>query len=127
MEAAPSNHRHQTLSATLEDLHDAIRQRAEEIYVRNGRVPGRDVQNWIQAEREILGEAAERQSRRNAVVINLDGTRYVGEYAAESAEGYTPGEFAAGDPVPVRFEGEHMFIQRPNGRELKTTLVKEVG
>jgi len=36
------------------DLHEAIRRRAEEIYVRSGRIPGRDVENWAQAEREIL-------------------------------------------------------------------------
>ena len=113
------------LQATLDDLHGAIRRRAEEIYVRNGKISGNDVQNWIQAEQEILREAAERSSRRTAVVVNVNGARYVGEYSTESAAGYTPGEFAAGDPVPVRFEGECMYVKRPNGRELKTTLVKQ--
>jgi hypothetical protein len=112
------------LRATLGELHDAIRQRAEEIYVRNGKIPGRDVQNWIQAEQEILSEAAERSARRT-VVVKVDGVHYVGEYSVESSDGYTPGEFAAGDPIPVRFEGESMYVQRPNGRELKTTLVKK--
>jgi hypothetical protein len=119
-----SNRSSEMLRTALNDLHDAIRQRAEEIYVRNGKISGRDVQNWIQAEQEILGEAAERSSRRTAVVVNVEGVRYVGEYSTESAGGYTPGEFAAGDPVPVRFEGDCMYVQRPNGRELKTTLVK---
>lgn len=114
------------LRATLEQMHDAIRGRAEEIYIRNGRIAGRDVQNWIQAEQEILSEAAERSSRRSAVIINVGGVRYVGEYEAESADGYTPGEFAPGEPIPVRFDGEHMFVQRRNGRELKT-LVKQSG
>src|ERR1019366_8201076 len=44
-----------TLSA---DQHEAIRQRAEEIYIRNGRIPGRDMENWAQAEQEILCESA---------------------------------------------------------------------
>ncbi len=122
-----SNRTPEILRAALDELHDAIRRRAEEIYIRNGRISGRDVQNWVQAEQEILREAAERSSRRTAVVINVNGTQYVGEYGAESAEGYTPGEFAVGDPVPVRFEGDYMFVQRPNGRELKTTLVKQAG
>lgn len=120
-----SNRSPEAVRATLNELHDAIRRRAEEIYVRNGKIAGRDVQNWIQAEQEILSEAAERSSRRTAVVVNVEGVRYVGEYEAESAAGYTPGEFAAGDPVPVRFEGGHMYIKRPNGRELKTTLVQQ--
>lgn len=119
-----SNRSPEVLRATLDQMHDAIRQRAEEIYVRNGKVPGRDVQNWIQAEQEILREASERSSRRTAIVVKVEGVRYVGEYSIESAEGYTPGEFAAGDPVPVRFQGEYMYVKRPNGRELKTTLVK---
>lgn len=120
------NHANRT-AKVLDEMHDAIRRRAEEIYHRNGRLDGRDVQNWIQAEQEILLEAGERSSRRTAVVIAVDGMRYVGEYAAESAEGYTPGEFASGDPVPLRFEGDHMFVQRRNGRELKTTLVRQAG
>jgi hypothetical protein len=121
---AHSNRSSETLRTTLNDLHDAIRRRAEEIYLRNGKIPGRDVQNWIQAEQEILREAGERSSRRTAVVVNVEGVRYVGEYSTEAAAGYTPGEFAAGDPIPVRFDGESMYVQRPNGRELKTTLVK---
>jgi hypothetical protein len=127
MDSTHSKHTPEILCAALDDLQDAIRRRAEEIYIRNGGIAGRDVQNWVQAEQEILREAAERSSRRTAVVIAVDGMRYVGEYAAEFAEGYTPGEFAAGDPVPVRFEGDSMFVRRPNGRELKTTLVKQAG
>ena len=127
MENSTHSNTPEILHAALDELQDAIRRRAEEIYIRNGRIPGRDVQNWVQAEQEILREAAEQPSRRTAVVIKVNGTQYVGEYTAESAEGYTPGEFASGDPVPVRFEGDHMFVQLPNGRELKTTLVKQAG
>jgi hypothetical protein len=115
---------HEILRATLGQLHDVIRRRAEEIYVRNGRIPGRDVQNWIQAEQEVLREAAERPSRRTAIVVNVEGVQYIGEYNPESAEGYTPGEFSTGEPVSVRFQDEYMYVQLPNGRELKTTIVK---
>lgn len=113
------------LRSPLDQMQDAIRRRAEEIYIRNGRIPGRDVENWVQAEQEVLVEAAEHSSRRTAVVVAVDGVQYVGEYEREAAGGYIPGEFAAGDPVPVRFEGDHMFVQRRNGRELKTTLVNK--
>jgi len=115
------------LPASPDQLHDAICRRAEEIYLRSGRIAGRDMENWVLAEKEVLSELSQRSARRTAVVINVNGIPYVGEYTAESAEGYTPGEFAAGDSVPVRFEGDLMFVQRRNGRELKTTLVKQVG
>jgi hypothetical protein len=106
------------------DLHEAIRQRAEEIYERNGKVPGRDIENWIQAEREIRREAAQRVARRTAVVVKIDGIDYVGEYALAEADGYKPGEFSAGDAVAVRFEEGKMYVKRPNGKELETRVVK---
>jgi hypothetical protein len=106
------------------DLHEAIRRRAEEIYHRNGKVPGRDMQNWSQAEAEILQELSA-ATHGPAVVVNLEGTQYVGEYTATSSDGYTPGEFASGAPVPLRIEGDHMIILRRNGKELKTTIVKK--
>lgn len=108
------------------DRQEAIRRRAEEIYLRNGRIPGRDLENWIQAEAEILREAAS-HSRRAAVVIRISGVRYVGEYSVDAAEGYNPGEFAAGDPVTVRFEADKMFVTRNSGKELETTIVKRIG
>jgi len=101
---------------------DAIRRRAEEIYIRSGRLPGRDEQNWAQAEREILAESGD--TGRKAVVITVKGELYVGEYRLASSDGYTPGEFCAGELVHLRFEGNKMILQRPNGRELETTLVK---
>jgi Protein of unknown function (DUF2934) len=107
-------------------VHEAIRRRAEEIYVRNGKVPGRDMENWTQAEAEILAESAERRGRRTAIVVNVKGVQYVGEYNPDSAGGYTPGEFAEGEPIPVRLEGDKMFVRRPNGQELETTIVTRI-
>ena len=108
----------------LLDQHEAIRRRAEEIYIRNGRIPGRDLENWTQAEQEIIHEVAEHSVRRTAIVVKVDGVQYVGEYAIDSADGYTPGEFTKGVPVPVRFDGDKMFVRRPNGKELETRIVK---
>jgi hypothetical protein len=108
------------------DLLPRIRRRAEEIYERNGRVEGRDIENWNQAEREIRREL-ERGNRRAAVVVRIDGVQYVGEYRPEAADGYAPGEIGSGAPVPVRFEGEKMFVTRPNGKELETRIVQKVG
>jgi len=107
------------------ELHEAIRRRAEQIYVQNGRTPGRDIENWNQAEAEVSREAG-KFSRRTAVVVEVNGVEYVGEYPSESCGGYQPGEFGAGAAVLVRFQGEKMFVKRPNGPELETTVVKKV-
>jgi hypothetical protein len=103
-------------------VHEAIRRRAEEIYIRSGRVAGRDVQNWTQAEAEIMNELAEGAGRRTAIIVNVDGVQYVGEYDLNSAGDYKPGEFPTGAAIPVRFDGDKMFVQRPNGKELETTI-----
>jgi len=39
-------------------MQEAIRRRATELYQRSGAVEGHDVQNWCQAEAEILRETA---------------------------------------------------------------------
>jgi hypothetical protein len=121
-----SEARHAQTAAPV-DLHKAIERRAEEIYIRNGQVPGRDTENWLQAEAEIRQEFGHRLDRRSAIVINVDGVQYVGEYTPETSFDYHPGEFAGGQPVSVRFDGDKMFVKRPNGTELETTLVKKLG
>ncbi|HEY1678744.1 MAG TPA: DUF2934 domain-containing protein [Candidatus Sulfotelmatobacter sp.] len=112
--------------SSTSSLQAAIRRRAEEIYVRSGRIAGRDLKNWEQAEREIRQETTEEQFRR-AVVVRVHGVQYIGEYEQASAQGYAPGEFGEGMTIPVRFAGEKMFVTRPNGMELETTIVKKVG
>jgi hypothetical protein len=109
------------------DRHEAIRRRAEEIYIRNGRVPGRDLENWALAEQEIASESAQGAPRRTAIIVRVNGTEYVGEYDRASSEGYLPGEFNPGASVPVRFHGDKMLVKRPNGRILETTIVKKSG
>ena len=109
------------------DRREAIRRRAEEIYIRSGRIPGRDLENWMQAEQEILREAAGTTARRKAIVVRVQGVEYVGEYDPASSDGYTPGELKKGVAVAVRFSGDKMFVKRPNGRELETTVVRRTG
>ena len=107
-------------------MHEAIGRRAEEIYARNGKTPGHDLQNWMQAEAEIFHESVRVPTKRAAIVVKVNGIEYVGEYDAVSAAGYAPGEFAAGEPVPVRFDGNKMFVQRANHIELETDIVKKL-
>ena len=109
------------------DPHEAIRRRAEEIYIRNGKVPGRDLENWAQAEQEIARESSQAQTRRTAIIVKVNGTEYVGEYNPASSDGYLPGEFGPGASVPVRFHGDKMLVKRPNGKILETTIVKKNG
>jgi hypothetical protein len=106
---------------------EAIRLRASEIYERSDRKAGHDVQNWVQAEAEIQREYEARSVLKAAVVVNVEGIRYVGEYRLASAGGYAPGEFASGDPVPVRIDGDRMYVKRPNGRELETQIIERTG
>jgi Protein of unknown function (DUF2934) len=108
------------------NLQEVIRKRAEEIYIRNGRLPGRDIENWSQAEAEIESERAKDHGRRTAIVVTVDGVQYIGEYDPRST-GYNPGEFAAGQPMPVRFDGNKMFIRRRDGTELETTIIRKIG
>lgn len=112
-------------TSSLTDLHEAIRRRAEEIYVRSGRLPGRDLENWSQAEQEIRSESAHRD-RRTAIIVKVNGVQYVGEYRGEAADGYVPGEFAAGSTVSVQIDGDKMRVQRPNGKILETHVVQKI-
>jgi hypothetical protein len=107
-------------------VQEAIRRRATELYRRSGKVEGHDVENWCQAEAEIVREMSMHPAR-SAVVVNVQGVVYTGEYEAASADGYTAGEWKPGDPVPTRLAGDKLYLRRPNGRELETTIVKRIG
>jgi hypothetical protein len=37
------------------------------------------------------------------------------------------GLWSAAEDIAVRFEGEKMFLKRPNGSELETTIVHKIG
>ena len=127
MSTQSGSSRSRTPATPPADLHEAIRRRAEEIYFRNGRIPARDKENWEQAEREILQELQAQTSSRKAVVVRVNGVQYVGEYDPQSADGYVPGELGTRHAIPVRFQDDKMFVTRPDGRELETTIVKKIG
>jgi hypothetical protein len=110
-------------SSASTDLHETIRHRAEEIYRRNGNLHGCDLANWAQAEAELLGDSVGPRLPTTAIVVKVNGIQYVGEYDPESSLGYLPGEFQTGALIPVRFQGDKMYIQRANGVELETTIV----
>lgn len=105
-------------------MQEAIRIRAGEIYEKSGMIEGRDLANWTQAEAEIRREFEARALRTAALVLRVNDIQYVGEYTIAYSGGYTPGEFSTGAPVPVRFEGDKMYVKRRNGRELETRIVQ---
>jgi hypothetical protein len=107
-------------------LQEPIRRRATELYQRGGALKGHDIENWYQAEAEILRESASHLTRR-AVIVNIQGVVYTGEYESASADGCTPAEWQPGDPVPVRLAGDKLYLRRPNGGELETTIIKRIG
>src|ERR1700676_2775033 len=107
-------------------MQEAIRRRATELYHFGGEAEGHDVENWCRAEAEILRETAAHVPHP-AVVINVEGVVYTAEYDVAAAEGYMPGEWKAGDRIPVRLEGDRLFLRRPNGLELQTNVVKRIG
>ncbi len=121
---------------------ESIRRRAEELYVQSGRLAGRDLENWAQAEQEVDWDLAVSSAvlgldttqaeahatapvvpSRKAIVLRISGKEYVGEYDPESSDGYRAGEFAPGIAVPIRLLGNVMLVVRPNGKVLKTTII----
>ena len=38
---------------TQEQLNEEIRKKAQELYEKSGRIPGRDLDNWLEAERIV--------------------------------------------------------------------------
>jgi hypothetical protein len=105
---------------------EAIRRRATELYQSSGAIEGKDAENWRRAEAQIIRESGMHLARR-AVVINVQGVVYTGEYDFRAAAGYTSGEWKAGDRIPIRLAGDKLFLRRRNGLELETTIVKRLG
>jgi hypothetical protein len=123
----PNPHSLTVQKVSAKEAKEAVSRRARQIYEKGGKIAGRDLENWMQAEAEIVHELSRFSDRRLAFVVRVDGVQYVGEYSVDSANGYAPGEFASGDPVPVRFVGNKMLVERPNGRVLETVIAKKVG
>jgi hypothetical protein len=120
---APSRH----FGFSAQELEQAIRRRAQEIYDSGGKTPGREVENWLRAEAEVMREVTTAALRRRSahIVVKVAGVTYTGEYDPESCAGYQPGEFAAGQPLRVRFEEDRMYIARPHRAELEARVIKK--
>lgn len=60
------------------------------------------------------------------ISVRLGDMTYVGSYWPRTVWSYAPTEFIVNDPIEIRIDGKHMFIKRPNGKELKTTIVQRI-
>ena len=58
--------------------------------------------------------------------VQIGDMIYVGSYWPRWRWSYTPTDFVENEPVEVKFEGKHMYIKRPNGKELKTEIIRRV-
>ena len=104
-------------TAAFNEPHEAVRRRAEEIYTRNGKIPGHDLGNWAQAEQEILREI--RPAAPRTPLSSESKTRNMLANTVPTADGYRPGEFGPGASVLVTFNGHRMQVLRPTARPSK--------
>lgn len=49
-------------ASTKESVHDIIAKKAYELYEQSGRIDGRDVEHWIEAEKIVLGTIKKKKS-----------------------------------------------------------------
>jgi hypothetical protein len=57
-----------------EELKDGIARRAYEIYVQRGGENGQDVEDWLQAEKEISAKTADVPAKARAAAAGMDST-----------------------------------------------------
>jgi hypothetical protein len=105
------------------EIEAAIRRRAQELSEQRGGAPGHEVEDWLQAETEILAKHKP-AGRKRTVVVKVAGVTYTAEYDPEQCRGYKPGELKAGQPLRVRFQDDRLFIARPDGLELEARIVR---
>jgi hypothetical protein len=60
------------------------------------------------------------------ISVQVDQLIYVGEYYPRTKFSYEPKDWIVNDPIEVRMEKDHMILRRPDGKELKTKIVKRV-
>lgn len=106
------------------ELQEAIRKRAREIWEESGRIPGRDSQNWLRAEEDVLRAWTPRQRSQPAIQVRVGEKIYTATYDPGLAGGYIPGEFKPGDPVELRFEAGELFLKRRSGQEFQARIIR---
>jgi hypothetical protein len=63
----------------------------------------------------------------NHISVRLGDLLVVGECIGKRHwSSCKPGEWVIGDPIEVRVDEDKMYLKKPNGKELKTKIVKRV-
>jgi hypothetical protein len=63
--------------------------------------------------------------KRFDISVQLGDLTYVGRYEPTWSWGKPP-NWIIGDPIEVRIDSNKMFLKKPDGKELKTKIVKRV-
>lgn len=125
MEAAVQPARARPERSEEELLHEAVTRRAHELWELHGKVDGHAEEDWAQAEAEVRSARhTEPRSGAAFVVVKVGEFTYTGEYDRQRASFYHPGDLGRGTPVPVRFEGDRMYLKLSGGRELETRIIR---
>ena len=60
---------------TNREIRRRVAQKAHELYEMEGKIPGREVENWLEAARIVMGELGNRDPR-NSLIVSLDPRRF---------------------------------------------------
>lgn len=73
---------------------------------------------------ETVTRPVEDKQKHYFITVQVADMVYVGEYTP--AFFGKPGDWIIGDPIQVRFDGNKMILQKPNGKELKSKIQKRI-
>lgn len=73
------------------------------------------------------GSSTSIRYHENRISVQAGDTIYVGECTQKPHwSSCKPGDWVIGDPIEFRIEKGHLWLKKPNGKELKTKIVKRV-
>ena len=58
--------------------------------------------------------------------VQLGDFVYICSYNPPFQWSYKPNDLLVNDPVEARIDGKHLYLKRPDGKELKTTIVRRM-
>ncbi len=105
-------------------IHEAIAQRAREIWQERGCTDGHAESDWAGAEAQVRAELAASEHRYRLILVKAGGVLYTGEYDPHTTSGYRPGEIQPGSPVSVHLEDDRIRVKLPDGKELNARVVR---
>lgn len=78
----------------------------------------------VDMRREGTGSGALRAQGTFCFAVELQGIAYLSRREAYWRWSYEPTDFVVGDPVEVRINGNTLFLKKPHGGELKTSIIR---